>query len=89
MVQVGGRDDDVGVGEEHLALRPAVLDALDGLVAHEDLLDGRVGDDRHALLAREGGDALDDAGEAADRVEHAVLEIEVAHQVVHARGLVR
>ena len=45
---------------------------------HEDARDGSGGADAHALVLRDGSDALDEAREPAHRVEHAVGHVEVA-----------
>ena len=89
VVQVGGRDHDVGVGELDLPMLVEVLDAGRLAVLHDDARDLGAGDDRRALGTSEVGDRLDHAGEPADRVQHSVGQVEVAHEVVHARGQVR
>ena len=54
-------------------------------VGGEDPRDGRAGVQPRAVLLREVGDDPDQPGEAALGVEHAVAEVEPAHQVVQAR----
>jgi hypothetical protein len=70
-----------------------VLDArhlgAPGAVAGEDAGHRGAGVEPGAVALGEGGDHLDEPGEAALGVEHAVAEVEVAHQVVHARRAAR
>ena len=72
------------------AVRCLVLDAGDdgasaGRVGGEDPGDGRTGVQPRAVPLREVGDDPDQPAEAALGVEHAVAEVEPAHQVVQAR----
>lgn len=87
VVAIGGSHDDVCVdaflgsvvaGHGH-ASRAAILD--------DDSRDSRTGDQACSRRLGKGRDAVDDSGESALRVEHAVVHIEVTHQVVHARYL--
>ncbi len=89
VVQVGRRDDEVAVKKLDVAVVVDVLDARCGVALNHDAADGCAGHDLHALCPREVGDALDHAVETADRIQHAVREVEVTHEVVHAGRDVR
>ena len=44
---------------------------------------------RHAVLLGQALDGLDDLVETTHRIEDANVHVDVGHQVVHARGVVR
>ena len=60
--------------------------AVGRIHARADARNGRTRDDLDPFGPSEGFDRLNDAVETALRVEHAVLKVEIAHQVIHARG---
>ena len=77
-MQVGCRHDDVGgvfaaVGEAHAAR---------GATGDEDAFDRGIRADRHAFGLGEPRDRGDHLGEPAAGIEHALVEIEAAHEVV-------
>ena len=86
VVQVGGRHDPVGCGAMQ---RPGGVDVAHArdrgrrIARHLDGLDSCL---RHQLDARGRGDPGDPGHEVTEpalRVEHALLEVHVAHEVVH------
>ncbi len=88
-VQVGGRDDQVGANDVAALTRVGVFHADRRATLYDDPGGGRRAGDRDALGLGERRDRFDHAGESAERVEHTLREIEVAHQVVHAGRLIR
>ena len=78
-------DHDVGVDLVRRAVGVEVADAPCAIVAHDDVGDPGARDEPCAGPLGEAGDAVDHLAESALRVEHPVVEVEVAHQVIQAR----
>jgi hypothetical protein len=90
VVQIRGGDHKVGV--------EGVLDPVGVLIGHtgrvglaRTLLGGddrhsRLGQDRDAVIFDHGPHGINDPGESPLGIEHAVLEVQVGHQVEHAGG---
>ncbi len=85
VVQVGRGDD------ETRGYAPAVAEAHTGGhgIRRRDLDDLARRADDGALCDGESLDRRDDLGETAARVQHAVVEVEMAHEVIQARHAVR
>ena len=87
VVQVGRRHDDVGVEPLGRAGSIRIFHARrTAVVGNEDACHPSIRDDLHPLGPRQLVDTLDKGGQPAHRVEHAVGQVEVAHEVIHARG---
>ena len=85
VVQIGRRDDEVGVDLVTRAVGVEIADAPCAIVAHDDVGHPGARDESAHRPLGEVGDAVDHLAEAALRVQHSVVEVEVAHQVVQAR----
>ena len=85
VVQIGRRHDDVGVDLVRRAVGVEVADAPCAIVAHDDVGDPGARDEPCTGPLGEAGDAVDHLAESALRVQHPVVEVEVAHQVIQAR----
>lgn len=89
VVQVGRTDDEVGRGRDRVAVGRRVVHARHRAVLDDDPVDRGPGHDPRALGRCHPLDRVDHRADAALRVQDAVGEVEVAHQVVHARRGIR
>ena len=85
VMQIGRRHHDVGVDLVRRAVGVEIADAPCAIVAHDDVGDPGARDEPCTGLLGEAGDAVDHLAESALRVQHPVVEVEVAHQVIQAR----
>ncbi|GMA89480.1 hypothetical protein GCM10025869_00090 [Homoserinibacter gongjuensis] len=85
VVQIGRRHDEVGELGAQRAVRIPIAHPAGAPVDRHDALDARPGVQLGTRGLGQTHEALHDGREAAHRIQHALVDVEVAHEVVHAR----
>jgi hypothetical protein len=86
VVEVRAGDDDVGTQLLELPLGGAHAQPGRPLIDGRNRRDLRVHQELHPLFQSQSVEGLDDGGETADRVPHALHQVGVAHEVVEGRS---